>query len=584
MRWAARLAIALALLAPAAGAQPVSVRSGEHDGFSRLVLRLPAPANWRFGRTAEGYELRIDRPDLRFDLSSVFAYIPRTRLAAIWPDPATGALNLVIRCACHAVAYAAQPAIVVIDIRPGPATPGSGFEAALDDPAGGALPPLTARTVLRPRARPRAEPAVPVAAYDWRSLPAEADSGPRQPAANLAVPMLAETAALRDSILRQISNAAARGLVDPAGRLPPPPERRTPPTAGVEGAAPTPAPSGDNMRILGEPGERRGTLTADGRECLPDGLFAFLAAAADGPLPPAGDLPKTAVGPDRRTAQQRAEAFLAVGFGAEARAVARAFGLDGPALDRIDALAAVFDDAPIPPDPPFAGMEVCDGAVALWAVMTGGPLRKGQPIARDAVARTFAALPIHLRRILGLPLAERFVAIDDIATARRIRDAIARAPGNHGAPLDMIDADVARATGDIAGAEEALRTIAAADGPLTGLALARLANSVIDRGGVLDPATMVEIAALARERRGTDEGRIIAAAHARALAAAGAHAAAFDVASAVGPQAEAAVWSLLATRGDDAAVLRFAAAPPAAPPIDRAIRLAMAERLVALAL
>ncbi|MFN6978348.1 MAG: hypothetical protein ACK4OP_09510, partial [Gemmobacter sp.] len=40
----------------------------------------------------------------------------------------------------------------------------------------------------------------------------------------------------------------------------------------------------------------------------------------------------------------------------------------------------------------------------------------------------------------------------------------------------------------------------------------------------------------------------------------------------------------LATRGDDAAVLRFAAAPPAAPPIDRAIRLAMAERLVALAL
>ncbi|NBO21631.1 MAG: hypothetical protein EBU97_06855, partial [Rhodobacteraceae bacterium] len=43
--------------APPDAAPVVTVVSGEHKGFSRLVLRLGGLRDWRLGRTAAGYEL-----------------------------------------------------------------------------------------------------------------------------------------------------------------------------------------------------------------------------------------------------------------------------------------------------------------------------------------------------------------------------------------------------------------------------------------------------------------------------------------------------------------------------------------------
>ena len=68
MRWL----FLLLLMAVPAWAETITVASGEHSGYSRLVLPLPAGSDWQVGRTAAGYELAVSGNDLRFDVSKVF--------------------------------------------------------------------------------------------------------------------------------------------------------------------------------------------------------------------------------------------------------------------------------------------------------------------------------------------------------------------------------------------------------------------------------------------------------------------------------------------------------------------------------
>jgi len=110
----------LALLLPlAALAQPVRVTSGEHDGFTRLVLDYGSPQDWQVGRTLDGYALRLTGPTPTYDLTGVYDLIGRGRLAAVWVDPATQALRIGIGCACHAQPFEFRPGIVVIDLKDG---------------------------------------------------------------------------------------------------------------------------------------------------------------------------------------------------------------------------------------------------------------------------------------------------------------------------------------------------------------------------------------------------------------------------------------------------------------------------------
>ena len=63
-------------------AQEITVISGEHSDFTRLVvLDRDLDENWEFGRVADGYSLRLSNGS--FDLGNVFDRIPRKRLEQI---------------------------------------------------------------------------------------------------------------------------------------------------------------------------------------------------------------------------------------------------------------------------------------------------------------------------------------------------------------------------------------------------------------------------------------------------------------------------------------------------------------------
>ena len=122
---------ALLVMAGQASAQTAKVTSGEHDGFSRLVVELPAPGDWQFGRTVDGYALSVSAPPAAYDLAGVFKLIRRDRLAAIAVDASTGNLQIGLACPCYAIPFEFRPGIIVIDIRDGAPPDGSSFEQPL---------------------------------------------------------------------------------------------------------------------------------------------------------------------------------------------------------------------------------------------------------------------------------------------------------------------------------------------------------------------------------------------------------------------------------------------------------------------
>ena len=153
-RWLALLLV-MVMVPWQALAAPVQVSTGEHPGFTRLVLQYDAPVNWVIGRTPDGYELRLPEATAQYDLSRAFDQIGRTRLAAIWADPETGALHVGVGCACYAMPFEFRPGIVVIDLKDGAPPKGSSFEQPLDGSVAGQLAP---RPVIRPKPRPGGSP------------------------------------------------------------------------------------------------------------------------------------------------------------------------------------------------------------------------------------------------------------------------------------------------------------------------------------------------------------------------------------------------------------------------------------------
>ncbi len=171
------LALILALLWPAlVQAETVVVSSGEHAGFSRIVLRMQAEPNWRFGKVDGGYEFRAGRPDVTYDLATVFNLIPRARISDL-RDLGDGRLFFAIDCDCHSDAFVFRSGEIVLDIINGTApTADWPFEARLDAETPAPEPDPQVAT-----AEPAAEPAQP--ASPEAPEPAAQPTEPATPAA-----------------------------------------------------------------------------------------------------------------------------------------------------------------------------------------------------------------------------------------------------------------------------------------------------------------------------------------------------------------------------------------------------------------
>ncbi|MBL4917027.1 hypothetical protein [Szabonella alba] len=510
-----------------AEAQSVRVTSGEHDGFSRIVLQYSTATDWRLSRTETGYALATGGPPPRYDLTNVFRLIPRDRLTAIFADPADGGLRLGIGCACHILPFELRPGLVVLDIRDGPPPEGSSFERTA---AGDIAPPL--QISFRPPARPAARPGDPpdrpalppeTGALNWRQDVAEA-SRLAPPAQDLPLPTpgLEET---RDAILRELARGVAEGVVDVTQDLPgatrPPPGGRVDSHIRIGPEAPA-APGIDPAAARRLPG----MLTADGRDCIADDRLDLSGWGREGDVAATiGLLRGRLLGEfDRPDPDATAEAiryFLHLGFGAEARGLIDSFEIALPDADLWRGLALLLDGEAPDPDV-FAGMQVCDSAAALWAALGLADLSRHPMTDRAAVARGFSALPLHLRHHLGPRLAETFRAAGDLSTASAIRDAILRAPGDPGPEVRLMEAGLRLARQDANEADLAARPllepIMAGSGPSAIEATVALIEAEIAAGRVAGADLTTTAAAFLHEAGNSERAGPLASALALALA------------------------------------------------------------------
>jgi hypothetical protein len=146
-------------------AETVVVNSGEHEGFSRLVMQFDEATDWALGRDGQTYELRVPGLADDFDFVGAFRRIPRSRITAL-SSPGPGRLLINVAKDVYADAFEIRAGRLVIDIKTGKAPANAEFETVLTAPA-----------II-----PVAEPApVPVDAVEVEPVPA-----PAQPAARAA--------------------------------------------------------------------------------------------------------------------------------------------------------------------------------------------------------------------------------------------------------------------------------------------------------------------------------------------------------------------------------------------------------------
>lgn len=541
MRWL--LTLILCCAAISAQAQTVAVSTGDHPNFTRVVLEAQGLNGWRLDRLPDGYALRLRRP-ASFDLDGAFRVITRDRLTNLAPLDDGRGLRLTLDCTCHAVGFDYRPGIVVIDLRDGPPPEGSSFELTQ---TGDLAPPLQQSNAAP---RPVARPAL---AWDWteQALTTARTAGAPVAPAPLPDP---QSLALREALLQGLADGAARGLVDPVIRLPPPPE----PGGAVPGAARVGLLALPGMAGL-SPQDGRPSLTATGAECIAASRIT-LPDWGNPDLPAAAQLTDLASflgefdrpDPDALTVAVRRHLWL--GFGVEATALVDAFATDATDANLWRSMARAVDGI-ADPDGAFAGMANCDGPAALWSALTQPELSLPE-VNVQAVLRGFSSLPPHLRRSLGPPLTEKFLKAGDGATAQSLRDAMLRGDPGAGA---LVDAQIALRSDRPDQAEAEAQAALAAGGPDSAAALVTLIEARFQARKPVDPADVTAVAAMRQEQ--PDDPAL-----ARAMILAQALSGTFDAAFAeletvpqdVATTTTADLWALLAESGPDSALLTHA--------------------------
>lgn len=553
------MALLLALAAPAE-AETARLISGEHDDFTRLVVELPGAGGWTLGRTATGYGFATTATvQPAYDLSQVWSRIPRTRLQSISVVPETGVLQVTLACPCHIFPFEYRPGAIVLDIKEGAAPPGSAFEAMLD--AASASPAVSST----------------VATYDWLDRPTAPQVAADVPA--LPLPLATGPVALdplREALLVQISRAAAEGTADMAI-----PAKSQAKDASAGGDLPW-----SQIRIGEVPGIATAGAGADADSLLPESAACIIDDRLNlpgwGADRPVLDLLAEArqglfteidaVDPKALLHSLRLHLYL--GFGAEALQYAELLGADAPEdLVLYRSMARIIEGEQ-DPETLFAPMLTCDGTAALWAALAHSRLPPGDAVNANAVLRSFAALPPHLRRHFGPALAEKFLDRDDPESARLIRDALERTPDMPQGTVALLEANADLHGGKPTEARDhATEAVAAGDNEVA--ALITLAEAHFRRGEPLSPEVAISLQAyLGEAGQGADQ-LALRRALVLALGLSGQTSAAFATAGPEGPFA-AELWRVTYQRAADDDFLNHAILPKGATPPDTGAEVATA--------
>lgn len=409
--------LVLLFLPMSAVAEPVTLRTGEHDTFTRFVIAIGEGTSWSVNEVEDGVVLELENRADGFALSEAFERIPRDRVASL-QQLSSDQLLFEVVCACHVDPFLWRSDQLVIDIvdGPDPNTPAEPVLAGLDAP-------IIAVTNAN---ETRASLPNLLAPYLASPLPLDLPAGPLNesrtvPSEDLSV---AQTA-----LIEELARAASQGILnviereheetaEPESVFAPPPEE---PLQRIL----SPGVDITNARDFDLNGNRHIALPNDS-QCLSGDLFSFAdwgndrpfhsqyAALADALLGDFGE-------PTLEATVDVARLYLHFGFGAEARAILSSDESRSTATSVLMELAAVIDDDE-GPTPLILNQSRCETPGAMWSFLVSPVTVEDDE--RQRILQDFFALPEPLRSHIAPRLAQGFLSVGDSDAADRLVRAI----------------------------------------------------------------------------------------------------------------------------------------------------------------
>lgn len=525
----------LTVAATGAMAQDVRVRSGEHDGYTRLVFDVPPGTSWDLAHKKNGARLTIAMDGVTYQTGSVFERLSANRLASVSQSKPGDTLDMEFGCDCVASAFQFRSSMIVVDIGPGALPPPLTFD----------VPPWPDRQGI---------------GSDQRANALKPSVGTDQPVLDLGARKLMNQLSTR---LLQGADREVLGLtLTPVG----------PRASQVDKNTALSLLLGSNLHlstVLDELDDLLGSKVQQIEtvpRCITTAELAFEHWSDTRPF--SVQVADLRVGLfhefdrlDDDRVLQLAKLYAFHGFGVEARQTLEL--LENPPIDAtwVKVIAGIMDEKSIPTPSPFRSQQRCDSDAALWALLADQKLAADAET--EAIEMAFLALPGHLRQMLGPRLSSIFSDALQVEAARRVMRSVGRVGSGKSPEVSQAMALMATADGQKDIAEAHLTDVVTASGAKTEapLALARLVEKRwADRGAV--SAQEVGLAgAFAVEFRRSEIGPLMKRTHAIALGLNQEFDTAFDLVQSLADNAESVAtinrhFQLLTERSDDITFLR----------------------------
>jgi len=594
-----------------AHAETIVARSGEHDGFSRLVMRLPDNATWSLAQTGMTATLKVDSPTAIFDTSQVFNFIPRTRLRSLQQRGTGTPLKIQLGCDCELKSYVQKDGYLVIDIRDGKAgqtyssssgvlplgaiSGASGYrfnrsprhvpDTRMGLNLAAAMPGRMELTeyslqTAQPEPLPEPHPAVSLPT-PVTPLHQQAESALQEatlPDVNLLLDLdeTARAAAVNASehrLLQQIGRATNQGLLDlvmsevseaDSSSVVSPLSTQDRPMNPLDHLSVTTAIDRD-MGLVPQHNQESALLS----HCIRSKDLAIYNWGSERPFGVQIGSLRSALYKefdhiDLTAALSLAKTYLYFGFGAEARSMLELLPSGATHTDMLAAMAVLLDGGSLPITHPFAGQQGCDGDAAFWAALADGVIKNTANT--EAIQQTLSRMPVHMRVHLGPTISTLFAETGDqhmAAASLRSVDLT----GVEGVPdINLAQAAFAEMTGDTETMADELTDEVAERTENAPQALIDLIMLSFDERKGLSPDLPDLVASYELENRDGEMGTDLRLAEVMALSLTGQFPDAFVALAGLsdqdGPIARAAaiepVMTLLTERADDVTFLQFA--------------------------
>ncbi len=571
----------LSVIGGAIFAQPLPISSGEHDGFSRLVIPLPENTGWSARDEGASARVGVDLENVIFDTTHVFDRISKTRLAAISQPGPGQPLRLTKNCKCKMRAFLQSGTLLVIDLLDPVASPGLSLAPRAVMMQG------TYRFPAHVSDQDQPGPGRPALSFGSR-IGGKKEGRPPKPASPpvdipnlLNLPDIVHTDFLKlteSRLLEQIGKATDRGLLQPNGTrndaaeppFRPPfrsrvPERQDP--GPGSGRAVRASADGDLAHIRVQTNDKPAQVICPAPEIVAIGTWA------DGRSfgVQVGDLRRSLFSEfdavDRAEVVRLAKLYLYFGFGTEALSTLSILGNGPPNTDVLKAMARLFDAMPRRGPNPLIGQSGCISDVAFWSFLTdpdGAKLVNDE--SRNAILMTFAGLPAHLKSLLGPGLSEKFLSAGDSAAAEVILRAEDLASPEPEADSEMARAELELDQGQSSIARRRLEKVVAGNSEKSPEALVKWVEAKLAADERVAADVPELVSAFAIEYRGSDLGVRLRRAQAIALALSGDLPQSFRLMSKIAGNGEtdgtaktrSALLRLLSQRGENVTFLALA--------------------------